>query len=192
MSWATGEAVSVLAFLLPGFVAVQVYHTLTAHPRPREFEHIVQALAFTAVGQAVAWIIRWLVGWRWAGHEWPAGLELLVSVLSASGAALLVAAVANHDLAHRMLRGLRITQETSYPSEWYSAFYRNTGCYVVLHLKEDGLRLYGWPEEWPGHPHSGHFIIAEPEWLDERGARIEASVDVILVPADEVRMVEFL
>ena len=193
MSWASSEAVAVLIFLLPGFVAAAVFHSLTAHPRPREFGYVVQSLVFTTVGQAVAWVAQWLASVFGAGYEWPAGLELVVSLLSASGVALLVAAVANHDSAHRLLRRVRVTQETSYPSEWYSAFCRKTNCYVVLHLKKDDeLRLYGWPEEWPSQPHSGHFIISEPEWLDENDRRIPAEVNAILVPASDVQMVEFL
>ena len=35
MSWASSEVVSVLTFLLPGFVAAAVFYSLTSHPKPR-------------------------------------------------------------------------------------------------------------------------------------------------------------
>ena len=47
MNWASSEVVTILAFLLPGFVATAVFHSLTAHPKPNEFDRIVQALIFT-------------------------------------------------------------------------------------------------------------------------------------------------
>ena len=46
MSWASSEVVSVLTFLLPGFVAAAVFYSLTSHPKPGAFDRIVQALVF--------------------------------------------------------------------------------------------------------------------------------------------------
>ena len=85
-----------------------------------------------------------------------------------------------------------ITKETSYPSEWYSAFSRLSDCYVVLHLN-GRRRLYGWPSEWPSSPKEGHFFIQDGEWLLENNERepIEGVV-AILISVSEVEMVEFL
>ena len=192
MSWVTSEFVSVLTFLLPGFVGAAVFYALTSHPRPGEFDRVVQALVFTTLAQATTWAARWIGSWRWPGYEWPAGLELSVSVISVVGIALLAAAVSNHDTAHRLLRRIGVTRETSYPSEWYSAFAENSGRYVVLHLRGN-RRLYGWPEEWPGSSAAGHFRITEAQWLDDvqNGAALMETVEV-LVPAAAVEVVQFL
>ncbi len=164
MNWATSEAVSVLTFLLPGFVAAIIFYSLTSHPKPNEFGRIIHALAFTVVAQAITWMIMTLAESGWPETEWPEGLETVISLLSAAFLALLAAYFSNHDAPHGFLRKIGVTKESSYPSEWYSAFYRNTEHYVVLHLKGN-RRLYGWAREWPGHPAQGHFIIAEGEWL---------------------------
>ena len=191
MSWATSEVVAVLTFLLPGFVGAAVFYALTSHPRPGEFGQVVQALVFTTVGQAVAWLIRLLASLWWE-YQWPAGLELTVAVASAVGVALLAAYAANHDLLHRPLRWLRVTRETSYPSEWYSTFANNRRCYVVLYLKGQ-RRLYGWPREWPSHADRGHFRLIDAEWLDDAGNKASLEIgDTILVPASEVEMVSFV
>ena len=192
MSWVTSEFVSVLTFLLPGFVGAAVFYALTSHPRPGEFDRVVQALVFTTLAQATTWAARWIGSWCWPGYEWPAGLELSVSVISVVGIALLAAAVSNHDTAHRLLRRIGVTRETSYPSEWYSAFAENSGRYVVLHLKDD-RRLYGWTMEWPGSSTAGHFRITEARWLDdgENGDAMLETVEVLL-PAAAVEMVQFL
>ena len=169
MSWASSEAVAILSFLLPGLVAVAVFHMFTSHPRPSEFERIVQALIFTILVQAIAELALWIGGVL--GHDalWGEESEIMVSV----GIALILGVIcvyfSNTDTLHGFARFLRLTKETSYPSEWYSAFHHNPDCYFVLHLQGQ-RRLYGWPEEWPSRPEQGHFRIAEGEWLvgDER------------------------
>ena len=49
MDWASGDIVSVIYYLLPGFVAAWVFYGLTAHPKASPFERVVQALIFTVV-----------------------------------------------------------------------------------------------------------------------------------------------
>ena len=191
MSWATSEVVTVLTFLLPGFVGAAVFYALTSHPRPGEFDRVVQALVFTTVAQAMAWAAQWLVGLTLPGYEWPPGLELSVSVVSAVAVALIAVYCSNHDTIHGALRRVGITRETSYPSEWYSAFAEYRGCYVMLYLK-DKRHLYGWPDEWPSNPNQGHFRVSEGVWIIE-GQRVPATgVVATLIPASDVEMVEFL
>ena len=190
MSWATSEIVAVLAFLLPGFVGAAAFYSLTSHPKPSEFGQVVQALVFTTVGQAVAWLIRLLASVWWE-YEWPAGLELTVAVASAVSVALLAAYAANHDALHRPLRWLGVTMETSYPSEWYSAFAENPDCYVVLYLVGE-RRLRGWPEEFPTYPEQGHIIMSECEWLTDDGPVSLEKDSILVIDGKEVEMVEYL
>lgn len=191
MSWATSEVVTVLIFLLPGFVAVTVFYALTSHPKPSELERIVQALAFTIAAQAISSIAVYMLDLSGTEVEWPEFEEVVVPFWIAIVLALIAVIATNHDFPHKILRRIGFTRETSYPSEWYGAFTENSGQYVVLHLK-DGYRLYGWPEEWPGRPDQGHFRIGECEWLvgDER--RPLLGVSAILIPAQDVNMIEFI
>ena len=186
MSWASSETVTVLTFLLPGFVAAAIFYSLTSHPKPSDLERVIQALIFTVIGQAIVTVI-FLSGIFPLIKKW----ELVVAVLIAAALALIVAYVSNNDTVHGILRRLGVTKETSHPSEWYSAFSRHTGCYVVLHLKGE-RRLYGWPEEWPSRSDQGHFRIAEGEWLIDNERRPATGVSAILIPASEVEMVEFM
>ena len=186
MSWASSEAVGILAFLLPGFVAAAIFYALTSYPRPGAFDRVVVALIFTAIGQT---IVEYGFPASAEAGEWKPLASIVVAVALGLGASVL----SNADILHAPLRWLRITRETSYPSEWYSTFARlGDGRYIVLHLRGE-RRLYGYAEEWPGDPKEGHFRIAEPEWLGADGERIPAtSVSAILIPAAEVTMVEFL
>ncbi len=191
MNWASSEVVTILTFLLPGFVATAIFHSLTAHPKPNEFDRIIQALIFTTVVQAIVKGVPLVGSLAGVAPLWTGESEIVVAVLVAVAVAVVAVYASNHDTLLRFLRWIGLTRETSYPSEWYSAFARNPECYVVLHLKGE-RRLYGWPEEWPSRPDQGHFRIAVAEWLTEEGSISATGVSTILVPGDDVEMVEFL
>ena len=188
MAWASGEVVNVLVFLLPGFVAASVFHSLTSHPEPGIFDRLIQALVFTVIVNAIIVGISLFENIT-LDESWILVLAVLISVMLA----LMTVYWSNNDTMHRILRRLGITKETSYPSEWYSTFWRLNDCYVVLHLNGE-RRLYGWPEEWPSQPDRGHFRIAEGEWLgnDENDGVSTTEVSAILIPANDVGMVEFV
>ena len=189
MAWASGEVVNVLVFLLPGFVAASVFHSLTSHPKPGTFDRLIQALVFTVIVNAITVGIS-LVANITLEESWIPVLAVSISVMLA----LITVYWSNNDTMHGILRRLGITKETSYPSEWYSTFWRLNDCYVVLHLKGE-RRLYGWPEEWPSQPDRGHFRISEGQWLvenDENDGVSATGVSAILIPANDVEMVEFI
>ena len=191
MSWASSEMVGVLTFLLPGFVAAGIFYSLTSHTKPSAFDRVIQALIFTVIGQAIVTLFLAIDGTVKEYIQWIENWEIVFSVLVAIMLGLIASYASNRDTVHRILRRLGVTKETSYPSEWYSAFSRHRGCYIVLHLKGQ-RRLYGWPEEWPSRPDEGHFRIAEAEWLVEYERVPATGVSAILIPAGEVEMVEFV
>ncbi|MDE0332327.1 MAG: DUF6338 family protein [Nitrospinae bacterium] len=191
MGLASSETVSILMFLLPGFVAAAVFYWITSHPKPGAFERIVQALIFTILVQALVKIfvfamegVGWTFSWDETGH-------LVFSTATAIGLGLVAVYILNRDIPHRYLRRIGVTRENSYPSEWYSVFDRHAGSYLVLHLKGE-RRLYGWPTEWPSRPDEGHFLIEEVEWLHGDERTPAKGVAGMMVPASEVEMVEFL
>lgn len=191
MNWASSEVISVLVFLLPGFLAASIFYSLTSHPKPGTLDRVIQALIFTAIGQAATAGFFLYFNQTKEHLQWTKYSEFVSSVVVAIILGLVAAIVSNTDKLHRILRCLRITKETSYPSEWYSAFSRHDNCYVVLHLNGE-RRLYGWPEEWPSRPKKGHFRIVEGEWLVDDQRYPATGVSAILIPTREVEMVEFL
>jgi len=194
MDWVSSEVVSVLYYLLPGFLAAWVFYGLTAHPRTTPFERVVQALIFTVIVQALTAVARGvllLLGRIGCLGTWTKDSGLIWSILFALAAGLAFAWIANGDGFHAWLRNRGITTRTSFPSEWFSAFARHKR-WIVLHLSGE-RRLYGWPEEWPDHPGAGHFLIDQPEWLLDSGKRVPLyHVEKTLVPATDVEMVEFV
>ena len=45
----TNDIVVILQYLLPGFLAAWIFYGFTSHPKPSQFERVVQALIFTLI-----------------------------------------------------------------------------------------------------------------------------------------------
>jgi uncharacterized membrane protein YjjP (DUF1212 family) len=79
MIWTTNEVVGVLVFLLPGLVASAMFYSLTAHAKPNEFGQVVQALIFTIVSQAAAWVVYLTIQAVWPEFIRTGGLGVCLS-----------------------------------------------------------------------------------------------------------------
>lgn len=188
------DFVQLLTLLLPGFLAAWVFYGLTSHPKPSQFERVVQALIFTFVIQILIPAVQWTlegIGRAASIRPWDQAAEGLTSFFLAIAFGGLLAYCANKDSVHGLLRKAGFTTRTSHPSEWYYVL-ANHPTFVVLHL-HDGRRLYGWPKEWPIESNTGQFYLMMPSWIDEDGSQIELpELEGILIGASDVRWVEFL
>lgn len=185
------EVVSLLQYLLPGFLVGWVFYGLTSHQKPSQFERVVQALIFSVGVQIVVILERkaaLFVGKWWAIGKWDKDAELIASFIAALILGAVIAHLANQDILHKALRKLGLSNRSAHSSEWYIAFCDRKR-YVVLHLKDD-RRLYGWPTMWPSDAEKGHFLIDQPEWL---GASNQAQNDpeAMVVNVADVKWVEF-
>ena len=191
----SASVISLLVFLLPGFVAAWVFYGLTSHPKPEKFERIVEALIFTFVVQALVPVLKWTL--IWLGElfpilPWTREAKLVASLVLALAVGTAATVCANKDIPHKWLRSRgRLTLRTAYPSEWFCAF-SSLQKQVILNFK-DGRRLQGWPKEWPVSPEAGQFLLQDPAWIDEEDSYVELpQIDSLLVPAAEVEFVEFM
>ncbi len=160
------EMVSILQYLMPGFVAAWIFYSFTSYPRPAQFERVVQALIFTIFVEVLVIFLKnflMCIGTFCVISEWNDSSRLICSVVSAIFLGIIFSYFANNDKLHALFRQAGITRETSFSSEWFGGFFRNA-TFVVLHFKDD-RRLYGWPIEWPSEPAKGHFLIEDPAWL---------------------------
>lgn len=188
------DFVTLLQYLLPGFVAAWVFYSFTSFPKPSQFERVVQALIFTIFIQALVYVIKQALFWigkKLSYFAWNVNSELVWSTISAIILGIIFSYFANNDKVHKKLRKFGITRETSYPSEWFGVFIKNI-TYVVLHLDGE-RRLYGWPIEWPSESEKGHFVLVQASWLNDENEQIPATgVESIMVDVKEVKMVEFM
>lgn len=188
------DLISLLQFLLPGFISAWVFYAFTSYPKPSQFERVVQALIFTVIIQAMIYLVKALLlmaGRVYIFGFWNEVPQLIWSILCAILLGLLFSYFANNDKLHAVFRKIGVTKETSYASEWFGAFLKNV-TYIVLHL-EDERRLYGWPTEWPSDPGNGHFLITDASWLDDQGKEIPITgVENMLVDVKHVKWIEFM
>jgi len=86
------DLVTLLFKLLPGFVALGVFHALTAYPKRGAFDRIIAALIFTLVAELGVAVIKATFLWigslgyslcAWSDHVqlgWAAGVGVLSGV----------------------------------------------------------------------------------------------------------------
>jgi hypothetical protein len=193
LTQSSSEIVDGLRYLIPGFISVLVFRSFTARTYNSTFESIMLALIFTFSAGLLAALVSPLL--LWAGEYLSLGVltrdgQTAIAAIFAAILGIIASTLANRDSIHRLARSLRLTNETSYPSQWYSSF-RHRSQYVTLHLK-DGRRIYGWPEEWPSQSDRGHFLVSEITWLEPDGASVQSPQSSLLVCANDVEFVEFV
>jgi hypothetical protein len=189
------DTISLLSYLLPGFLAAWVLYGLTSNPKPGQFERVIEALIFTFFIHVMIPVVRGILEFLgknlYSIRPWDATSENICKLMLAISIGVFLAVYTNNDGAHKWLRKLGITTRNSFPSEWVGVFSRKI-TYIVLHLK-DGRRLYGWPREWPNQHDKGHFYIQEPSWILQDGSQITLeNVDGLLVSSSAVEWVEFM
>lgn len=187
------DLITLLQYLLPGFISAWIFISLTSYPKTSEFERVIQALIFTLFIQAIVSGIEACHSFLYTRQYLPAwneSVKIAWSIITAVFIGFLFAYYANNDKLHKFFRQKKITRESSYPSEWFGAFNKDV-TYIVLHLKDE-RRLYGWPTEWPSEPSKGHFVIEDPSWIDEGKDIKITGVNKVLIDVTTVQWVEFL
>jgi hypothetical protein len=189
----TSEIITLLKYLLPGFLSSWIFYGFTSFQKPNQFERVIQALIFTLIIQVVVLAIEascYGIGRLFSFGSWTEKSVLISSVIVAAAIGFIFSFFANTDKFHCLIRKVGISKETSYPSEWFGEF-SNRITYVVLHL-EGERRIYGWPKEWPSSHESGHFSLNQASWLTESGEIPLENVQAIIIPAKAVLFVEFM
>lgn len=190
------DLATLLFKLIPGLIAATAFHSLTPHPRRDLFDRVTNALIFTVIAEIIVdglarplciFIGDHIVS---VGY-WNATAQLGWMALVGLASGILIAWLTNTGKLHDWARNLKVTRQTSSPTQWNSAFAANA-LFVVLHLR-NGRHLMGWPREWPDTPDAGHFRIELPAWLLKSGERARMlHVKEMLVSVQDVELVEFL
>ncbi|WP_432216940.1 DUF6338 family protein [Pseudomonas kribbensis] len=187
------EVIPLLQYLIPGFVSTWIFYTLTAFKRPDTFGQIVQALIFTfvihgavlGVGEVCLWVGRegFSVG------TWDSKAETAWAFFASLVFGLLACCLSASGNLHGWLRSRNVTKQSSYPSQWFSAFAKYDRV-ITLHL-DDERRVLGWPVEWPPESSSGQFLLQSPCWLNSDGTDVPFGAEFLLIDSAKVKWVEF-
>jgi hypothetical protein len=198
MNIITNELIALLTFLLPGFITSFLFYSLTSFSKKSEFEAVVIALIYTVIINAIVELLGMgfiAIGSQTAIGEWNQLSKTVCSIIIAFFIGLLWSYLFNNDRIHKFLRKMKITNKTSYPSEWYGTF-SETKLYVILDLKDE-RRVMGWPAEWPDDPEKGHFVLEDAKWLIvDKDGKLSAipleTIDKIVIAVHNIEMVEFV
>jgi len=187
----SNELVNVLTFLIPGFITAWVVFGLTAAKKPSQFERIVQALIFTAVINAAFEVISGVIlkTCLVSLYEYRLAYHIVMALFLGLSYSWLI----NHDLIHKGLRTIGLTQRSALSNEWNFTHSKLTKNWVVLHMK-DGKRLFGFPEICSTGGDDGHYFVIYPHWVNDKGEvelDLSNELEGILIPATEISRVEF-
>ncbi|MGE8500065.1 MAG: DUF6338 family protein [Pseudomonas sp.] len=186
---------TLLQALLPGFVTSLIFYWLASAPKPGQFERIIQALIGSLIISYVVEAFKIACLWVGKSHSlgmWSPGVENLWSLAIATAFGLLLARCAHTNYFYRIAakHGLT-TRSSNLILEWEFAFSRYRDRYVVLNLL-DGRRLMGYLRAWPSDPGNGHFLVADPHWLDGETMTRYEGTSAILIANCDVQWVDFL
>ena len=187
------ETIALLTYLMPGFLMAWLFYAFTSHPRPSQFERVVQALIFTLIVNALVVVERLLLEFigKWVIlRPWDRDAELLASVFTALALGIAIAYFSNKDTFHSFLRRRGLSYRSSLPNEWCTVFAPREQ-FVVVHLKDD-RRLYGWPKVWPADPEKGHLFLTLASWVHGETAVELSDAEGILLNVQDIAHVEFL
>ncbi|MDR0706403.1 MAG: hypothetical protein LBF60_00820 [Treponema sp.] len=136
MSMITSELISLFGFLLPGFITSFLFYSLTSFPKKSEFEAVVIALIWTIVINALVELLEIIctaMGSLFIIGEWNQASKTIASMSIALIISLVWSCLYSNDILHKWLRKWKITNQTSYPSEWYGilSLFQNANCVWV-------------------------------------------------------------
>ena len=197
------QALNVLIFLLPGFVATAFLDALTVPGKRTDFQRFVSALMLTFV----IYIIYVLVldntpvllmeqdqnGVKVYGIQLVKGAMVWLFIITVAISILLAVSI-NHDLHMKIFRKIGITKRTSRVSVWHDVF-MDQKHYVVVNF-EDGRRIVGWPEHFCDDVNERSLFLSSSAWIDTSGdeqKKIELDNHGILITDNaKISTIEFV
>jgi hypothetical protein len=192
------EALQILLFLAPGFLASILLNTFCVREKKSEVAFVVEALVFSiliysiyligfnqlpvdlsADGLSLKWHLDWL----------SVFILLFVTIFLAIFASYSI----NHDWHTRLARKIKLGSRTSRASPWLDVV-ASKGPYVIINFS-NGDRLYGQLTNFSDDPEKLSLYIFSPYWLDKDGRVIShhVAVDGVFVPSgSDIKFIQFL
>lgn len=193
------ETLTILAFLIPGFIASGVAGAFVPRQTRQATSWLIEALVASLVvytlislifgGTAVQMTTEDSRGHDALGLHFQAAflLPLLVaSLLLGIG----LGVVRSKDLHMKVLRAVRLTRLTGHPSTWYGAFTIQRRP-IIVNLTS-GQRVFGWPYYYSDSFEEGIIYLTRPAWVIAEGEYRELSdIHGILIDRSRIAFIEF-
>jgi len=193
------ETLTVLSFLIPGFISVFLFRHLIYRPEKEIGYFLVEALIYSFIIYSI--VGTFLTHAPVTLQEVTVGDKKTYSVSFVTSALgfllvtsivlpLLVALVLNNDYATQLLRKLRITSVSSRANTWLDAF-STRKCYIIVNTV-DGKRIFGWPMWYSNSPKDGYIYLYDPSWIDSDQNFIPTGLHgLFLVKDQSIDYIEF-
>jgi len=192
----TFQAIQIIIFLIPGFIAGIVYNGLVVRRQPKEFKLIIEALIFSVLIYTPYYYIFEALPILFTKKDDLIiysfnGTSLSILLLFSLFFPIVFAYIVNNDIHMRILRFFKITTKTAGETIWLDVFYTHKN-FIIINF-EDGRRIYGWPMYFSETPQNPYIFLYKPKWIDNENKFIELNNEGILItPEMKIQSIEFL
>ena len=193
------ETLTVLSFLIPGFISVFLFRHLVYRPEKEIGYFLVEALIYsfiiysivgTVLSHAPVTLQEITEGDKKTYSVSFVTSALVILLFTSIALPLLVALVLNNDYATQLLRKFRITSVSSRANTWLDAFSARK-CYIIVNTV-DGKRIFGWPMWYSNSPKDGYIYLYNPSWIDSEQNFIPTGLHgLFLVKDQSIDYIEF-
>ncbi|MFZ1890302.1 MAG: DUF6338 family protein [Candidatus Binataceae bacterium] len=198
----THEALTVLIFLLPGFLSERLADALTIRPQRSAAMEVVEALIFSLLVYLLYSIVGFVVGLPpivslvgAIGTITASGQSIWGVAVLVIGALVLAAAqaiVVNYEWFDWFAYNTGLTKRLTTWSVWLDTFGTFRGVWIRVHL-ENGDRIVGWPRFYSENTAEPELFLADSYIEGTNGA--VTNVDgpgILLTPTAKIAMIELL
>ncbi len=192
----TFQALQILIFLIPGFIASAVLNALVVRKDKNEFGRIVEALVFTLIIFTIYSLFsdKSPVALSTVGDNMTYSYDshaFLYLVAISVILPVVMSFLVTHDLHMRLSRKLHISKKTARTSVWVDVFY-DLDNYVIVNFK-DGRRIYGWPTYFSTDPDQQYVFLSNAAWIEETEFKpLEGAEGILITPELEIESIEML
>ena len=192
----TFQAIQIIIFLIPGFIADIVYNGLVVRRQPKEFKLIIEALIFSVLIYTPYYYFFEALPILFTKKDDLIiysfnGTSLSILLLFSLFFPIVFSYIVNNDIHMRILRFFKITTKTAGETIWLDVFYTHKN-FIIINF-EDGRRIYGWPMYFSETPQNPYIFLYKPKWIDNENKFIELNNEGILItPEMKIQSIEFL
>lgn len=192
----TFQALQILLFLIPGFMASQILGMLVVRSKAQnELVRIVEALIFSMLIYAVFAVVA---GYSpvsmdqtnntisYSFEPWPFIALIAISIIMP----IILSFFMTRDWHMKFARKLGASQRTSRSSVWFDVFY-DFKCPVIIDFA-NGRRLYGWPMYYSDDPENPYLFISNPYWIEDNEFVQTGLVGMLVTPEQKIDLIEFV
>lgn len=197
----THEALTVLIFLLPGFLSERLADAITVRPPRSAAMEVVEALIFSLLIYLVYSIVGFVVGLPPIVSLVGSAGMIAVSGQSIWGVAVLVvgalvfaaaqAVIVNYEWFDWFAYKAGLTKRLTTRSVWLDTFGTFRGVWIRVHL-ESGEKIVGWPRFYSENTSEPELFLAD-SYIERTGT--VTYIDgpgILLTPTAKIAMIELL